>query len=210
MTDLRTTFSPEHVIPVPRRIDDATDRATWAAEIAERFATTRQPVENATERIAAALEDLARLRDDDSALFLLANDDASVLAPLTVYRTGAPLTRDELAGFLSTADTVLPPTGLFTSSARLGEGFSSSLLHALDEGQYATRRWVFFGRDHDVVAVLGPVVPLGLAQIEVLAERILEEAELDGFEPAADPELLDALMAATVRDGDVWQVRPAP
>ncbi len=206
MTDLRTTFPAENAIPVPRRIDDAAGRAAWAAERAAGFSTVRQPVENAQERIAAALDDLARLRDDDSALFLLVSADASVLAPFTVYRTAAPLSRDELAGFLSTADTVLPPTGLITSSVGLGDGFSSSLLHAHGEGQYATRRWAFFGRGHDVLAVLGPVVPLGLAQTEQLAERMLEEAVVEGFEPDADPGLLDALMAATARDGDTWPV----
>jgi len=210
MTELRMNFPQENVISVSQRIDDAAERAAWAARTAEAFTTVTPPVQNTIARLTAALDDLARIRDDDVATFLIASGDAAVLAPFTVYETVQPLSRDELAGFLSTSDTVLPPSGRFTPSTRLGDGFSSSLLHAHGEGQYASRRWVFFGRTRDVAAMLGPVVPLGLAHVEEIAERMLEGAALEGFVPAADQDLLDALMAATTRAGDVWQVRPAP
>lgn len=208
MTELRTTFPDQNVIPVPQRIDDATERAAWAARTAQGFSTVEQPVPDAAARIAAALDDLARLRDDAAAVFLIVNGDAAVLAPFAVYRTGAPLSRDELIGYLATVNTALPPTGSITSAAQLGDGFSSSLLHARPEGQYATRRWVFFGQDEDIAAILGPVVPLGLAHVEEIAEQVLVNAELSAFVPAGDPELLEALMAATERSGDTWQVPP--
>lgn len=208
MTDLRTSFPAQNVIPVPQRIDDAAERAAWATQTAETFCTAVRPVSDAAVRLTAALDDLARICDGDTATFLIVSGDGAVLAPLIVSRTAGPMSRDELAAFLSTADTILPPTGLITPSAHLGDGFSSSLLHARGDGQYASRRWVFFGRTHDVAAMLGPVVPLGLAQVEELAERLLADAELDGFESHADPGLLDALMTATARSGDTWQVRP--
>ncbi|MBS1674272.1 MAG: hypothetical protein JSS74_09935 [Actinobacteria bacterium] len=207
--DFAFAIPDRHAIAIPGRIDDPVERSAWAARTAAEFTTAQEPADRAPERIALALDDLAALADDEAALFLIMTGDAAMLAPFTIYATGERMSDADVAGFLSTATTLLPPTGQIVASDHFGDGFSSTLLEGVQGAEYASRRWVFFGQQGDVAAMLGPVVPaLGLGLVEQVAELVLQHSSLAGFTPAPDAEARrERLLAATERFGDTWSVR---
>jgi hypothetical protein len=205
MTDFELNYRTDLTIPVPPMSSE--ERVGWARRTAQEFVTAAAPSGGAVERIEQALLDLSSKADDDSLLALLVSEDATVLAPLLIYTTGAPMTDVEVGSFLVTDAAVLPPTGQSVPTQHLGEGFSSTLLERAGDVVYATRRWVFFGQNSSVAVALGPVVPAqGLALVEPIAEVILDASSAGGFVPEMEPRRIERLVAATNRTGDAWQI----
>lgn len=193
-------------IPVPARIDDPGERAAWARQAVESLPGFADLPEGAADRHVALLDDLARLADAETALFLVISRDGSMSAPFSVYATGEPMSSSEIAEFLATPTALLPPAGTSVSTPHFGEGFSSTLIEGVRGAEYASRRWIFFGEGADVAAMLGPVVPAAiLAFVELTAEAILAVSSIAGFVTSSTaPARVAALAAAAERAGDPW------
>ncbi|MBY6060025.1 hypothetical protein [Microbacterium esteraromaticum] len=206
MSEFELNYRTDLAIPIAP-IASVAERTEWARSRAQEFITASTLVAEAADRIEAALADLAGKADDDSMIALLVSEDASVLAPLTIYTTAQPMSDRAVARFLSTPATLLPPTGQTTQTQHLGVGFSSTLLESSDEVNYSTRRWVFFGESSTVTALLGPVIPAqAIALVEPIAEVFLEASRAVDFEPAQDPHRVTRLLAMTEKVGDKWEI----
>ena len=197
---------PDWSIPVPHVERPTADRALWARETANRFAATAGLDDAATERVAAALDDIAGATGDDRRSMLLIGADARVLAPFTIFAAAEPIAEHERAAFLWSSSALLPPTTEIVETDHLGPGFSTTLLERHGDHDFGFRRWLFVGQNATLGAVLGPVAPYGLAFVEEVAAGILRASELEGFDPATDRTRLEELDRAVTRVGEDWNL----
>lgn len=202
--ELEITYAPDRVIPVPAERLSPQEQQAWARQAAADFtrdagahSATVAPIEDALRAVMAGV-------DDDRRLLLIVGVDGGVVAPLMISVITHELSRQEQADFLWSNTAILPVTPRLTETESLGTGFSSTLAQRENGLDFATRRWIFFGEGATVCAMLGPVVPYGMAFVEPFAEAALASATLSGFTPRVDQERLDELVAAVVRPGDDW------
>lgn len=205
--ELALAYAPDRVIPVPAERVSPSERAAWARRAAEDFTRETGAHSDVAARVEAALVEVAAQADDDRRLLLVVGVDGGVVAPLMISVITHELSRQEQADFLWSNTAILPVTPRLTETDALGTGFSSTLAQRENGLDFATRRWIFFGDGATVCAMLGPVVPYGLAFVEPFAEAVLASASLSGFVPRADPERLDELVSAVVRPGDDWVLK---
>jgi len=201
-------YDEDRSIPVP--VLPAAERATWAEQTAAAFATRVGGGDRLRQGVAAALDRLAVLADDDSRLLLLIGADGAVLAPLLLFVVPHELDEREQADFLWQSSALLPPTPTVVTTTHFGTGFSSGLAQREDGTDFSTRRWLFFGSGMTVAALLGPVAAQGLGLVEGVAEALLEASSLEGFVPCEDvakAERLEAL-GSPVQEG--WGLGAEP
>ena len=203
--ELELTYPDTAVIRVP---SEARGEEGWARRAALRFGETAGADAALVRRIEAALDQLVQLAQADRRTLLLVSVPGAAMAPFTIFVSETAPTLQEQAEFLWSPNAVLPPTPGRTPSAHLGEGFSATLLHREPERDFATRRWLFFGSDRAVGALLGPVLaPYALAVLEPIAEDILAGSRVDGFVPDAAEARLAELEAACARAGETWDLQ---
>lgn len=184
---------------------EARQQPGWARAAAEDFGVRAGADADLVRRIEGALDDLVAMSTDDRRTMLLVSRPTGAIAPLTVFVSDAPLTERQQADFLWSPSAVLPPTPERTASENLGEGFSATLLQREGGRDFATRRWLFFGEDRTVGALLGPVmVPYALAVLAPLAELALAGSRVPGFAPADAEQRISELEQACARAGEAW------
>ncbi|MFV0408061.1 MAG: hypothetical protein ACK5LN_14785 [Propioniciclava sp.] len=181
------------------------DPRTWAAATAQEFGAGTDKTAG-TARLAEALTDLARMAAPERKILLITTADLSVLAPLTVTVTPEPLTPADQAEFLWSPDAVVPPTAEVVEADHLGPGISVAILHAQNERQYATRRWLFAGENGALGAWLGPVAPYGLTAVEGIAGQVILGSQVANFLPGTNQTLLNRFEAAAARQGERWEL----
>ncbi|WEK61972.1 MAG: hypothetical protein P0Y60_04220 [Candidatus Microbacterium colombiense] len=202
--ELAIAYAPDRVIPVPAERLAPHEREAWARQAAEDFTRDSGVHSQVAAQVEAALLAVAEQADGDRRLLLVVGAEGAVVAPLMVSVITHELSRQEQAEFLWSNTAILPVTPRLTETESLGTGFSTTLAQRENDLDYATRRWIFFGEGATVCAMLGPVVPYGMAFVEPFADAALASATLSGFVPRADPARLDELVAAVVRPGDEW------
>lgn len=201
---LNLRHDPDRCIPVPFLPRSADERAGWARETATEFAKRTGLDSAAASRIAGALDDVAAVSSDESRSVVIVGVDGRVVAPLTVFAVDERLSESEQAAFLWSASALLPATTEILETAGFGAGISATLLERHGDRDFGFERWLFLGESATVAAILGPVVPYGLAFVEETAKAVLRASTLDGFVPSADRERVDALDRAVVRFGEDW------
>lgn len=204
--ELKLEYDPSRIIPVPyeqRTLDGHTD---WAHRTAVDFVQAAELHTDVTARIEDALTTLAGEADDDRRVLLVVGMDGAVVAPLIIAASLRELPRQEQADFLWSNTAILPATPRLTETDGFGVGFSATLAQREHGYDFATRRWIFFGEGMTVCAMLGPVVPYGMAFVEPFAESLLVASSLEGFVPKQDRTRVDELVSAVVRPGDDWQL----
>ena len=202
--ELAIAYAPDRIIPIPSERLSPQEQAAWARQAAAEFARATDAHSDVAAQIEAALASVAAQADDDRRLLLVVGIDGGVVAPLMISVITHELSRQEQADFLWSNTAILPVTPRLTETDSLGTGFSTTLAQRENGLDFATRRWIFFGEGATVCAMLGPVVPYGLAFVEPFAEAALASTSLTGFVPRVDPARLDELVAAVVRPGDDW------
>ncbi|CAN7207358.1 MULTISPECIES: hypothetical protein [Microbacterium] len=202
--DLALSYAPDRIIPIPGERLSPQEQVTWARQTAEDFARDAGAHSTVAAQIETALLAVAAQADDDRRLLLVVGVDGGVVAPLMISVITHELSRQEQADFLWSSTAILPVTPRLTETDALGTGFSSTLAQRENGLDFATRRWIFFGEGTTVCAMLGPVVPYGMAFVEPFAEAVLTTASLSDFVPRSDPERLEELVSAVVRPGDDW------
>lgn len=202
--ELAIAYAPDRVIPVPAERLSPQEQAAWARQAAADFIRDAGAHSDVAAQVETALVAVAAQADDDRRLLLVVGVDGGVVAPLMISVITHELSRQEQADFLWSPTAILPVTPRLTETDALGTGFSATLAQRENDLDFATRRWIFFGEGATVCAMLGPVVPYGLAFVEPFAEAALASASLSGFVPRADSERLDELVSAVVRPGDDW------
>ena len=78
------------------------------------------------------------------------------------------------------------------------------MLERHGDRDFGFERWLFFGEDTTVAAILGPVAPYGLAFVEEAAKDVLRRSSLEGFVASPDRARVDDLDRAVVRFGEEW------
>ncbi|MFC4140721.1 MULTISPECIES: hypothetical protein [unclassified Microbacterium] len=202
--EIALEYAPDGVIPVPTERLSSAESAAWARETAAGFARDLGSDDEVGTRIESALLAVRAQADDDRKFMLIVGADGGVVAPLMISVIAHELSRAEQADFLWSNTAILPVTPRLTETEALGTGFSATLAQRENGLDFATRRWIFFGTGATVCAMLGPVVPYGMAFVEPFAEAALSSAALSGFVPRPDPARLDELVSAVTRPGDEW------
>jgi hypothetical protein len=197
-------FDREHCIPVDFPAHSATDRSEWARATAADFVARTGLAPEAAGPIAAALDDVARIASDDSRSLVIVGIDGRVIAPLTVFAVDGALSEADQAAFLWSPSAQLPATTEVIETDNFGIGISTTLLERHGDRDFGFERWLFFGEDATVAAILGPVAPYGLAFVEEAAKAVLRQSTLEGFVASSDRVRVDALDRAVVRFGEEW------
>lgn len=201
---LNLRFDREHCIPVDVPALPAEDRTAWARTTAAAFVARTGLAPQAGGPIAAALDDVARMASDDSRSLVIVGIDGRVIAPLTVFAIDGVLGEAEQAAFLWSTSAQLPATTEVLETDGFGPGISATVLERHGDRDFGFERWLFFGEDTTVAAILGPVAPYGLAFVEEAAKDVLRRSSLEGFVASPDRARVDALDRAVVRFGEEW------
>lgn len=204
--NLTLNYDPSRIIPVPFERRTPEGHAAWAHRAAADFVREAGLHPDAVQRIQAALVPLASEADDDRRLLLVVGMDGAVVAPFIIAASEHEMSRRDQAEFLWSNTAILPATPRLTETDGFGVGFSSTLAQRADGYDFATRRWIFFGEGMTVCAMLGPVVPYGMAFVEPFAESALVTSSIEGFAPKRDRTRVDELVSAVVRPGDDWEL----
>ena len=204
--DLTLNYDASRLIPVPFERRTSEGHAAWARRAASDFVQASGLHGDVVPRIEAALVPLTSEAGDDRSVLLVVGLDGGVVAPFVIAASPYEMPRQEQADLLWSNTAILPATPRLTETDGFGVGFSSTLAQRADGYDFATRRWIFFGEGMTVCAMLGPVVPYGMAFVEPFAESALVTSSIEGFVPKSDRTRVDELVSAVVRPGDDWDL----